>query len=187
MKGVTVLDAVRTVRRGAVLGLFALLAACGEGPPPDDLVEGRFFPPLLLHDFEGNTRSITDYRGRLVVLNVWATWCPPCRKELPSLQRLQARLGEERYAVIGLSVDSDPDIAQEYLLERGITFENFLDVDAAEARRLLGIRAYPDTFIISPEGVLLRSIVGDREWDDPEIARAIEAAFHGQTEGLRRI
>lgn len=185
--GCDMANAVRILRRGVALLLLALLAACGQGPPPDDLVEGRYFPPLLLHDFDGGTRSIADYRGKLVILNVWATWCPPCRKELPSLQRLQARLGPERYAVLGLSVDTDADIAQEYLLERGITFENFLDVGAREARRLLGIRAYPDTFIISPEGVLLRSVVGDRAWDDPEIAEAIEAAFRGETEGLRRI
>lgn len=173
--------------RMLLAALLALPAACGQGPPPDDLLPGRFFPPLVLQDFSGADKPLADYRGKLVILNVWATWCPPCRKELPSLQRLQERLDPERFAVLGLSVDSDVDFAREYLLERGITFENFIDRDAREARRLLGIRAYPDTFIVSPQGVLLRGVVGDRVWDDPAVAAAIEAAYAGDTSGLDRI
>lgn len=168
--------------------LLALLVACAQGPAPDDLIEGRYFPPLVLHGFDGEpATSIADYRGRLVVLNVWATWCPPCRKELPSLERLQAQLGDETFAVVGLSVDNDADIAQEYLLERGITFPNFLDLQGRDAKRLLGIRIYPDTFIISPDGVLLRSLVGERDWDDPAVAGALRAAREGDTAALARL
>lgn len=177
----------RVACRILLAALLSLLAACGQGPPPDDLRSGRFFPPLVLEDFSGTGKPLSDYRGRLVILNVWATWCPPCRKELPSLQRLQDRLDPQRFAVIGLSVDSDVDFAREYLLERGIGFENFIDRDAREARRLLGIRAYPDTFIISPEGVLLRGVVGDRVWDDHAIVAVIEAAYAGDPSGLDRI
>ncbi len=178
----------RILRMSAAAVLLVLPAACGQqGPAPDDLVEGRFFPAFELRDFAGGSRQISDYRGKLVILNVWATWCPPCRKELPSLQRLQTLLGTDAYAVLGLSVDADADIAQEYLLERGIAFENFLDIGGAEARRVMGIRAYPDTFIISPDGVLLRSIVGDRAWDDPAVVRALEAARAGDAAVLRNI
>lgn len=177
----------RLFRIMGVATLFALPAACGQGPAPDDLVEGRFFPAFELRDFAGGSRPLDDYRGKLVILNVWATWCPPCRKELPSLQRLQDALGTEDYAVLGLSVDTVADIAQEYLFERGIAFENFIDLEGVEVRRVLGIRAYPDTFIISPEGVLLRGIVGDRAWDDPALLRAIQAARAGDATGLRDI
>lgn len=175
---------LRSLGMSALAALLVLPAACGKGPAPDDLVEGRFFPAFELRDFAGGSRQISDYRGKVVILNVWATWCPPCRKELPSLQRLQTALGTEHYAVLGLSVDADADIAQEYLLERGIRFENFLDIDGVEVRRVLGVRAYPDTFIISPDGVLLRGIVGDRVWDDPAVVRAIEAVRTGDVAGL---
>lgn len=161
------------------------LTACNQAPPADRLIEGRLFPPLLLHEFAGESRAIESYRGRLVILNVWATWCPPCRKELPSLERLHQRLDTERFAVIGMSIDTDPDIAQEFLLDRGITFRNYFDREGDAAVNLLGIRVYPDTFILSPEGVLLRKIVGEREWDDPRLVEALEAAFAGDPRGLR--
>lgn len=168
-----------------LLILLPLLFACGRGPAGDDLIEGRFFPPLVLQSLYGEEQKpIADYRGRLVILNVWATWCPPCRRELPGLQRLQERLDPERFLVLGLSVDDDADFAREYLLERGISFENFIDVGGREARRLLGIRAYPDTFVISPEGVLLRSITGERDWDSPGVVRALEAALAGDANAL---
>lgn len=174
-----------TACRLAALSLLSVLAACAPGPAIDNLIEGRFFPPLVVQALYGEERkAIADYRGKLVILNVWATWCPPCRRELPSLQRLQERLDPTRYVVLGLSVDDDADFAREYLLERGIGFESFIDAGGRDARRLLGIRAYPDTFIISPEGVLLRSIAGERDWDAPTLVQALEAAFAGDREAL---
>jgi thiol-disulfide isomerase/thioredoxin len=168
-----------------ILILLPLLFACGRGPAGDDLIEGRFFPPLVLQSLYGEERkAIADYRGKLVILNVWATWCPPCRRELPGLQRLQDSLDSEHYVVLGLSVDDDADFAREYLLERGIGFENFIDAGGRDARRLLGIRAYPDTFVISPDGVLLRSITGERDWDASGVVQALEAAFSGDVTAL---
>ncbi|MDR2877954.1 MAG: TlpA family protein disulfide reductase [Chromatiales bacterium] len=172
------------VCRMLLAALLILPAACGQGPPPDDLRAGHFFPPLVLEDLSGAHKLLADYQGKLVILNVWATWCPPCRKELPGLQQLQHHLDPQRFVVIGLSVDGDVDFAREYLLEHNIAFENFIDRDAREVRRLLGVRAYPDTFIISPQGVLLRGVIGDRAWNDPAIVAAIEAAYAGDLSGL---
>ncbi len=171
----------------AALLLLSLLGGCNQSPPADRLIEGRLFPHLLLHEFDGGVHAIEDYRGMLVVLNVWATWCPPCRKELPSLERLHARLDPERYVVIGLSIDDDADIAQEFLLDRGVTFRNYHDMGGAAAGNVLGIRVYPDTFVISPEGVLLRKFVGERTWDDPALVEALEAARRGDPEALREL
>ena len=117
-----------------LLCIAALLSACGQAPPPDTLIEGRRFPALTLTNFDGSRESMEQYRGKLVVLNVWATWCAPCRQELPGLERLHRRLDPARFAVIGLSVDAERDIAQEVLRERGITFKRYLDACAALAR-----------------------------------------------------
>jgi thiol-disulfide isomerase/thioredoxin len=168
--------------------MLIALVACHQAPPVDELVEGRLFPPLALEGFNGQAAgSIEDYRGRLVVLNVWATWCLPCRKELPGLERLHASLDPQRFAVLGMSIDREPDIAQEYLLQRAITFQNFLDREGATAKGVLGIRAYPDTFIISPTGVLLRRMVGERDWAQPAWVSILEAAYRGDASGLQRM
>jgi thiol-disulfide isomerase/thioredoxin len=171
----------------APLCLTAALCACGQAPPPDALIEGRRFPALTLTDFNGTRESMERYRGKLVILNVWATWCAPCRQEMPALERLHRKLDPARFAVIGLSVDAEGDIAREFLLKLGITFKSYLDADAALARRLLEIRVYPDTFIIAPDGVLLRRIVGERDWDRPELPAILEAAAGGSLERLQDV
>jgi len=169
------------------LCLVATLSACGQAPPPDALVEGRRFPALTLTRFDGSRESLERYRGKLVILNVWATWCAPCRQEMPALERLHRKLDPARFAVIGLSVDSEGDIAQEFLRERGISFTSYLDADAALARRLLEIRVYPDTFIIAPDGVLLRRVTGERDWDRPELPEILRAAAAGSPGRLQDV
>ena len=170
-----------------LLCLAALLSGCGQAPPPDVLVEGRRLPALTLTNFDGTRASIDSYRGKLVILNVWATWCAPCRQEMPALDRLHRKLDPQRFAVIGLSVDAEGDIAQEFLRERGIGFRSYLDADAALARRVLEIRVYPDTFIISPDGVLLRRIVGERDWDRPDLPEILQEAAGGSLERLQDV
>lgn len=167
--------------------MLALLSACGQGPPPDALREGRPFPTLMLNSFDGGRVSIESMRGKLVVLNIWATWCKPCQRELPSLQRLSDRLDNSRFAVIGLSVDSDADFAQDYLVEHGVAFSSYIDLHGRVAESRLGIRVYPDTFIISPDGQLLKRVVGERDWDSPEMAQRLEAALRGDMEALADI
>lgn len=168
----------------AVLGL---LTSCSQAPPPDALAEGRPFPILALTGLDGGQVALDDFRGRLVVLNVWATWCAPCRRELPSLERLAGKLDPARFSIIGLSVDRDIDFARDYLREHGIGLTSYIDPGGALAEGRLGIRVYPDTFVISPTGTLLRRIVGERDWDDPAMAEILEAAYRGDTARLRDV
>ncbi len=178
---------VRCVLRLVLVCTLLLSAACDRVPPSDRLTEGQAFPALHLPHFEGGATPVESYRGRLVVLNVWATWCPPCRAELPSLDRLAAQLDPRHFAVIGLSVDSDIDIAREFLRERQVGFLSYIDADQRISRDILEIRAYPITFIIGPQGRLLKRIVGEREWDAPGIVAALQAAFAGDTRALESL
>lgn len=172
---------------GAVACLCLSLVACDQGPSPDRLRQGQAFPTLVLTDFSGHRVPLDDYRGRVVVLNVWATWCAPCRKELPGLERLHRQLDPSRFAVLGLSVDSDLHVAREFLAQLGISFTNFSDPQRRIASQLLGIRVYPDTFILSRNGILLRKVSGERDWDTPDVVRALQAAYNGRTETLDEI
>jgi len=164
-----------------------VVAACNQAPPPDALVSGGAFPSLVLSGLDGSRLALDDYRGKLVILNIWATWCAPCRTELPSLDRLAVRLDGRRFAVIGLSVDSDRDIAREYLRDQGIHLRSYIDPDQKISRTILGVRVYPDTLVISPGGKFLRRFVGAHRWDDPQMIRALQAAAAGNTALLASI
>ena len=166
-------------RTAWVIVAICVLVACGESKPPDRLVEGQPFPPLILSGVDGSEVPLSSFQGKLVVLNVWATWCPPCRKELPSLQRLSRTLDEQRFAVVGLSLDQDDVAVREYLHDKGVTYANFMDREMAIARDVLGMKAYPDTFIIGPDGILLGRVVGAIEWDNDRMMQALEAAYRG--------
>ena len=166
---------------GAVWAIVVtcVLAGCSESKPPDRLVTGQAFPPVTMLGIDGKEMPLAVFRGKLVVLNVWATWCPPCRKELPSLQRLSASLDEGRYVIVGLSLDQDNVAVREYLHDKGVTYANFLDRDMGIAKNVLGMKAYPDTFFIGPNGILLGRVVGAIDWDNPQVTQALEAAYRG--------
>jgi thiol-disulfide isomerase/thioredoxin len=172
---------------GWAIALVCMMAGCSESKPPDRLVDGQPFPALTLTDIDGNKVSLASFQGKLVVLNVWATWCPPCRKELPSLQRLSRTLDGKRFAVIGLSLDQDDVLVREYLIDIKVTYTNFMDREMRIANGILGMGVYPDTFFISPDGMFVGRMVGATQWDDPRVVEALEAAFHGDAKDLRAL
>ena len=150
--------------------------------------EGGLFPNLRLAGLTVPDARIADFRGRLLILNVWATWCPPCRRELPGLVALQRSLPRDRLIVVTLSVDDDPELAREYLRQREIGLPAYIDRGRDIARRLLGIRVFPDTFLISPEGVLLRRIAGGLDWRRKAVVEALRRAVEeGDVRGIRAL
>lgn len=163
-----------------VLALLALLAACGRAPDAATLPEraeiGRPFPKFALQYAGGEVLSTHSFKGKLVVLNVWATWCPPCRREMPDLEKLSRTLDPARFAVIGMATDEDALLAEEFLRANGIGFANFFDRGGSIAKQL-GMQVYPETFIISQNGVLLERIAGLREWADPAMVAWLEATY----------
>lgn len=172
------LQAPRRIGRGLGAGLMGIvfLCACERTASEPGLAEGRPFPPLTLNFSSGNVLSTKAFQGKMLVLNVWATWCPPCRREMPSLERLSRTLDPERFAVLGLSTDADELLASEFLLQNGITFANFFDKNGKLAKQL-GLKVYPETFVIAPDGTLVQRITGLREWDSPEMVAQLESAY----------
>ena len=124
----------------------------------DPAEAGNAFPlqsieslPLL-----GETRP--SLGNKTLLINFWATWCAPCREEMPGLQRLSERLDPDRFAVIGVSVDDDVNLVREFLLQYRIRFPNYLDAGKNLASDRLGLGSYPQTFVVSPEGIITRRI-----------------------------
>jgi peroxiredoxin len=172
------------LRSPLLLIVVALMtSACGQAPG-DALREGQLFPSLQLRGFDRPDIAIDALRGRWVVLNVWATWCGPCRQELDSLQQLTRRFPASELQVIGLNVDADIHVAREFMRDQAIGFANYSDPDMSIAKTLLGIRAFPDTFIIAPDGTLWRSISGERDWASERVVDALAEAVAGRPDAL---
>lgn len=156
-----------------------LLAGCDTQtatPAAPRLVEGKAFPKLTLEYGAGKSLSIDSFRGRMLVLNVWAAWCPPCRREMPSLEALSKRLDAQRFAVVGVSTDDDALLAQEFLQQSGITFANFFDHNGRIAKQF-GLEVYPETFLIGPDGTLIQRVQGMRDWSTPEMIAFLEMTY----------
>lgn len=163
--------------RNAAVAAFALtLLGCGKAAPPDRLEVGAPAPALVLQRLDGASSSLAAYGGKLVVLNVWATWCPPCRQELPSLQRLSDKLDSARFAVVGVAGDEDARLVREYLIDKHVTFANHLDPNLERTIAALGTAMLPYTLIVAPDGKVAARLVGEREWDSPAMVAALERA-----------
>lgn len=119
-----------------------------------------------LRDLDGDTAALAQWHGRVLVLNVWASWCAPCRSEKASLQVLSERIEPSRAAVIGLSVDEDLNLVREYLRRTGVRYRNFVAGSTRVAQDVLGVRALPETLILAPDGTLRARIHGARDWTD---------------------
>ena len=169
------------VGAGALLaGIVAVLVlkTSKEGPP----LAGAFArfvveatpaaaPAVTLTDAAGAAVALSDFRGRVVVLNFWATWCQPCLKEMPSLDRLAAALSDEPAAIVALSIDREGmALAVPFFAKLGLTrLKPYVaQADPMAAARLFGVDSLPTTVIIDAEGRIAGRLVGDAEWDSPE-------------------
>jgi peroxiredoxin len=120
---------------------------------------------------DGGTFRLGDQRGKVVFINFWATWCPPCRDEMPSLERLYAQRRNGPFTLVAISLDANPAVVAPYLKQSRLTFPVALDpkMDLATA---YGVRALPASFVVDPRGMLAAMALGPRDWDGPA-ARAV--------------
>jgi len=162
------------------------LSACSEQQAlTDKLSSGQLFPNISMQPLDGGEPVMFDqYRGKLIVLNVWATWCEPCRREMPNLQQLSDSLDIERFVVLGLAQDDDNHLVREYLLDKKIGFTSYIDPDGEIAVDELGVPIFPYTLIIAPDGRFVQRISGPREWHHPEVIKLLEQVYQGDFSGL---
>ena len=132
-------------------------------------------PALKLPDLQGGTVDLADLRGRVVLINFWATWCPPCRKEFPSLGRVLALFTPETFEVLAVNVEEEPETVRAFTGTAAGTasFPVLLD---AESRVVMSwpVKGLPTSFLVDRQGRLAYSLTGEQEFDDPAIVQAIQ-------------
>jgi thiol-disulfide isomerase/thioredoxin len=163
-------------------------------PPRLAVVDGRNFavhvPPFALpritfEDGERRPRTLEDFRGRVVLLNVWATWCPPCRKEMQALDRLRAARGGDDFEVVALSVDhGGVDAVKRLYADIGVQNLAIAVDPSAESGNALGVIGLPTTLLVDREGREAGRFVGAAEWDAPATIAFLNSLV-GRTQELR--
>jgi len=132
-------------------------------------------PALRLTGLDGATYDLADYRGQVVLINFWASWCPPCVREMPSLQRLKNRLSGRPFVILGVNMAEDQATIRAFLAHKvNIDFPVLLDRDGAALKRWK-VFAFPTSFVVAPDGQLRYGLVGEATWDSEAIVRALEA------------
>jgi thiol-disulfide isomerase/thioredoxin len=144
--------------------------------------EGRALPALTFTDAAGTPRSLADWRGRTVLLNLWATWCVPCRQEMPALQALQQKLGSKDFDVVAVNIDTrDPEKPKKWLREVGIdSLAYYADPSAKVFQQLKAIgRGFgmPTTLLIDPNGCEIAMLAGPAEWGSNDAVALLKGAL----------
>ncbi|WP_119421836.1 TlpA family protein disulfide reductase [Desertibaculum subflavum] len=139
-------------------------------------------PAIEFQDGDGRQWRLADFHGKVVVLNIWATWCGPCRHEMPTLDRLQAKLGGPGFEVVALSIDrAGPKVVVKFYAEVGVKRLAMYIDSSGKAARDLGSLGLPTTLLIDREGREIGRLVGPAEWDAPEMVVFIRERIDGKT------
>ena len=173
------LSAARATVAGAFLVLACALAQPGAADPPREVPIGGRLPDISLRGLNSPTRSLAQYRGRPLLINVWASWCGPCMEEMASLERLAWLEPRIPFAVIGISTDDYRDRALAVLRRSNATISHFIDHDL-QMESILGASHIPLTVLVDADGRVLDKIYGARQWDDSESLQLLTRTFGGR-------
>ena len=147
--------------------LFCLplfITACGQGPKVAEV--GKPAPDFSLVDRGGKTWTLSELKGQVVFINFWATWCPPCREEMPSMQRLYTMLPKDKFKMLAILNKDVPTLADTFAAKLGLTMP-ILDDQKNKVGPKYGLTGLPETFIVDKQGVLREKFIGSARWDSP--------------------
>lgn len=161
-----------------LLILFWLSPKTTFSQPPSpfavDKMIGQKAPDFTLKDLAGNNVSLSFYKGRVVLLNFWASWCPPCRAEMPSMNKLNDLLKKRGLTILAISTDKSIFDVKSYLKENPVNFTVLLDYNLNVSRNLYKVFMMPTTFLIDKRGIIVKKYFGEQDWSDPDLIKEIE-------------
>lgn len=153
---------------GAIVLVLGAALALGLKLSPEifPVEVGSKAPEFRAATLAGNAnRTLADYKGQVVLLNVWATWCAPCRVEMPSIEHLHQEFGPQGLKVVAISIDeAGPDVVRELVRERGLSFEILLN-PSRSIERIYQTTGVPESFVLNRDGVIVKKVIGATEWD----------------------
>ncbi len=172
VSGETAPTVSKTSRLPVIVGLIVI---CGlafglvwmQGAKYEPVLVGKLAPDFALQDLNGETRKLSDYKGQVVFLNFWATWCKPCQEELPSMERLHQDLEAEfsdRFVMLAVSIDKSADDIPAFMAKHKLTFPVLHD-RWGKVDRIYKIMGVPETYIIDQTGMLVEKVIGPRDWN----------------------
>lgn len=139
-----------------------------------DKMIGQKAPDFTLKDLSGNNISLSSYKGKTVLLNFWASWCPPCRAEMPSLNKLNDLLKKRGFVILAVSTDKSVFDVKNYLKENPVNFTVLIDYNLNVSRNLYKVFMMPTTLLIDKKGIIVKKYFGEQDWSDPDLIREIE-------------
>ena len=128
-------------------------------------------PDFVLMGMDGKEYTLNDLKGKFLLVNFWATWCTPCKAEMPTLEAIHKRMDNDKFIVVGIHVGPGPDNIENYLTMNPVSFPILIDMDIEYD---WGVPGLPTTFLISPEGEMLYRAVGKRDFSSPDMERFFE-------------
>lgn len=148
-------------------------AAAGAKPQTlTPMTELQPAPDFTLQDMDGKRYRLSELRGKPVIVNFWATWCPPCREEMPSMQRAWERLEKQGVMMLAINIGESADTVFQFTANYPVEFPLLLDLDSGVLSQW-PVRGLPATFVVDTQGRIAYRAIGGREWDDPQLLQPI--------------
>ncbi len=159
-----IIESVKRLLSSTILLCLVLLASCNSGSHPPRI--GSAAPQFTITDSQ-RTVSLSQFQGKPVVLNFWATWCPPCIQEMPSLVQLQKQLGD-KVTILAVSEDDDDNAYKQFVRDHNVDLLTVRDT-GQKTNAVYGTFKFPETFVIDSNGKIVRKFIGAQEWTSPDI------------------
>lgn len=155
------------IRWAACSAALGVLPACLRQESEQKV--GKILPEIVLPDMDGRMVSLRTYQNTCLVINFWASWCPPCRQEMPSLERLGTFFSASDLKVIGIAVDSDVNLAREFVRRTGLTFQLLWDGAHDVSDGLMHISVFPATYVVNRQHQIVQVVNGEHDWVAPSV------------------
>ena len=166
--------------RALIYSLLLLLAGSTShsfAKTPGEVEVGAMLREAKMQGLAGPSGKLSEFRGKPLIINVWASWCGPCRLEMASLDRLARRYGGNQFTVIGISTDDYPQAATAFLKQSKTQFRQFID-SQLQLENMLGANRLPLTLLVNAQGQVLLKVYGSQAWDETQALELIKKTFH---------